>query len=520
MRRLPAVLLILLAVRFYATRSGAGIGVGTFAGAQDEAHYSNAALRMARHGEWLTPYFMDRFYLYKPPLVYWLSAASVKLTGVSADALRRPAKLASATVLLFVFLLAGNGWAGLAAAAALTLSPLFGDLGARNMTDALLCLWIVLAAWLISQDRRFERASTWVGLGVVTGLAILTKSTAGLIPLLLAGALWLVDRDLRSLARIAGSAAVASAVAAPWFVYQSLVHPRWFWAEFVEIELLAYGAGTPPQYIQGSAPAFYRDALLAGALLPLAASLVSLLEAALGRSWTLLRREQPLGPAGAAVLAWLVVMVAAIASFQYRNNTYLLPVIPALAILAGQGRLSRAGVFVAFPLIAFSGSPPETDRLDATRSALQQYCEMRRPNELVIAGAVDSFHAAVLPLARLRYAFPGEGQPPKGFALDFRSMGIVMPVSEFLELERHRPRYAAVMRDWGLPNDAPLATVVAFPTEKDLTRLVESSPDRDFLLPQPFPSRSHRHWTASSGRTLLLGRDAPPRPSLPWACRM
>ena len=44
--------------------------------AQDEALYSHSAMRMAQRGDWLTPRFLERFALYKPPLTIWLAAVS------------------------------------------------------------------------------------------------------------------------------------------------------------------------------------------------------------------------------------------------------------------------------------------------------------------------------------------------------------------------------------------------------------------------------------------------------------
>src|SRR5674476_364647 len=58
--------------------------------AQDEALYAHSAIAMARQGEWLTPRFMGRYALYKPPLLVWLAAASSKLLGVSRLSLRLP----------------------------------------------------------------------------------------------------------------------------------------------------------------------------------------------------------------------------------------------------------------------------------------------------------------------------------------------------------------------------------------------------------------------------------------------
>src|ERR1700722_12890100 len=60
------------------------------AGAQDEAVYGHAAARMVRTGHWMTPVFLDRFMLNKPPLLMWLGAASMRVAGMNRLALRLP----------------------------------------------------------------------------------------------------------------------------------------------------------------------------------------------------------------------------------------------------------------------------------------------------------------------------------------------------------------------------------------------------------------------------------------------
>src|SRR5215472_17710950 len=64
--------------------------------AQDEALYSHSAIRMAQRGDWLTPRFLERFALYKPPLTVWLAGISAKLLGVSRIPLRLPIILIAA----------------------------------------------------------------------------------------------------------------------------------------------------------------------------------------------------------------------------------------------------------------------------------------------------------------------------------------------------------------------------------------------------------------------------------------
>src|ERR1700683_2398014 len=71
--------------------------------AQDEATYAASSLRMAVHGGWMTPRFLGRYALYKPPLLYWLAASSVKVLGNRALALRAPSVLAGAATVALVF---------------------------------------------------------------------------------------------------------------------------------------------------------------------------------------------------------------------------------------------------------------------------------------------------------------------------------------------------------------------------------------------------------------------------------
>src|ERR1035441_3305335 len=80
---------------------------------------------MARQGDWLTPRFMGRYALYKPPLLIWAAAASSKLLGVSRLSLRLPIALLSALALGLIFLWAGElaGWQAGAVAGGLQQTP-------------------------------------------------------------------------------------------------------------------------------------------------------------------------------------------------------------------------------------------------------------------------------------------------------------------------------------------------------------------------------------------------------------
>ena len=89
--------------------------------------------------------------------------------------------------------------------------------------------------------------------------AILTKGIAGILPLGVLGLYWLAVRrqERPAFLRVCLAAALSLAFAAPWFLYQFAVHPRWFWTEHIAVEILGFGAGAPPQTSQENQALFY-----------------------------------------------------------------------------------------------------------------------------------------------------------------------------------------------------------------------------------------------------------------------
>ena len=72
----------------------------------DEGYYSQVALQMVERGDWVTPYANGVRFLEKPPLMYWATAASFKIFGVSEFALRLPTALGVIALVWIVTLMA------------------------------------------------------------------------------------------------------------------------------------------------------------------------------------------------------------------------------------------------------------------------------------------------------------------------------------------------------------------------------------------------------------------------------
>ena len=75
---------------------------------QDEAVYGREAIEMAAQGNYLTPTYLGRYVLNKPPLMQLLSAISVRMFGVSAWSVRFPSLLAAAAISALIFSLSGE----------------------------------------------------------------------------------------------------------------------------------------------------------------------------------------------------------------------------------------------------------------------------------------------------------------------------------------------------------------------------------------------------------------------------
>src|ERR1022692_1561335 len=265
-RALCAVALLALACLLVrAARAGLGgdyidpIGKIT---SQDEASYAHSAIAMAHNGDWLTPRFMGRYALYKPPLLVWTAAVSSKLLGVSRLSLRLPIAILSALALGLIFLWAGEvaGWQAGAVAGALVLSNhLWATLASLCMTDGLLLAFSIAALYALFCDPWLESRAALFGFSGAVAAAILTKGIAGTLPLAVLGLYWLAARrqERPAFLRVCVAAALALALAAPWFAYQLVAHTRWFWTEHIAVEILGFGAGAPPQTSQENQALFY-----------------------------------------------------------------------------------------------------------------------------------------------------------------------------------------------------------------------------------------------------------------------
>jgi 4-amino-4-deoxy-L-arabinose transferase-like glycosyltransferase len=213
---------------------------------QDEAVYVNCAIRMAKDGDWLTPKLMGRLFLFKPPLLIWRSALSIRIFGLSLFAVRLPALVLGAAGVAAAFAWAARArslTAGVLAAGVLLCSPFWQTFSRLCYTDVPASSFAVLALVMVVFDPQLNSLRTRVGFGCLGAASVLTKSVAGARPfatLFLYSIAMPAERRTKLL-RLAQVLFVAVMVSAPWHVYQALVHPLWFWAGYVQVQSVGMG---------------------------------------------------------------------------------------------------------------------------------------------------------------------------------------------------------------------------------------------------------------------------------------
>jgi len=506
--------------------------------AQDESIYANGSIAMALHGDWLTPKVLGRIFLFKPPLQLWLSGLSLKLFGISLLALRLPMLIAGALGAVLVYCWCaqvGFARAGIAGVLLLFSNPVWHTFSRLCYTDILLAVFTVAALYCVVLDPLLQRRSTFLGFCAATAAAIMTKSVAGMVPILvlLLTAVWSPRAQRLTFRRIVQACLLTGLFVAPWHLYQLIVHPRWFWADYVQLELLKIGLQPPVSTTPESPLMFYgRRMFLVDPSLGILAVI-----AIPGLAMAAWRRESI---RTTLLAAWLAVVFAAIFAFQTRFFHYLVFLIVPLCIVAAcYGPFSSPRWrwwLIAALCVAFGVKTVAKDQVWSltfgtglplpAAAILRPYSDLARPNALVLVDSDDDFYAAALPLRKVHYCFFDPSHIIECYAPHYPHLGITITAAQFTELDRLTPQFRENLREWGLDSIAPLATAIEAHSDSDVLRIIQTHPLDDFYLParlrqqvEPLVQSTHDISNASQERLLLFARRAPENVSPPDVSR-
>jgi 4-amino-4-deoxy-L-arabinose transferase-like glycosyltransferase len=205
--------------------------------------YIQIAREMLQRHDYVTPYINGIRFFDKPPLMYWMAAASMHLFGIHDWAARIPLALAVLALLLAVYALGIRLFASISPMAtpdrggfyaALALATSIGPyLYTRfYIPDILLALWMTLAVhlFLIALDHIPKRTALLPSLAFAAVMAanVLTKGLIGLVfPIGFVLIYLAVTKQLHLLLKLhlLPGVAVFLALAAPWHILAALRNP-------------------------------------------------------------------------------------------------------------------------------------------------------------------------------------------------------------------------------------------------------------------------------------------------------
>ena len=281
----------------------------------DEPRYASIGREMSRSGDWITPRLDGEPWFEKPPLTYWLTATGHLAHLPDEWAARLPDVLLSVAFLVLFYVKAAREFSprlattatAILASSAGWMAYSFAALTDLPMTAALNAA-ILITLFETKPDRGPNRG--WMA-GAFLGFSILGK---GLVPVVLFAPLLLIARGKRW-----RTIAAAVLVAAPWFVLCWLRNGNAFWDDLFWKQHVARFLTPNLEHVQ---PFWYYVPVLLAGLFP----------------WTplapLLARRKIYDDVRVRLLAaWVVYGLVFFSAAKNKLPGYLLPLLPALAIV-------------------------------------------------------------------------------------------------------------------------------------------------------------------------------------------
>lgn len=321
----------------------------------DETRYLAAAWEMHAGASPWVPHLNGALYGHKPPLLFWLINLVWAFTGVHAFPARLIGPGFATGCVALTGLLALRLWperpqrAG-AAALILAVSPVWLLFGSTTMFDAMLSAATLLAMLALWSAARSPRRAAWTALGAAIAFGVYAKGPVILIhvlPAALSMPIWAgpARPSWQVWARGMGLAlAVAICLVCLWLVPAMILGGPEYRTEI----LWRQSSGRIVSSFAHQKPWWFFLALLPLMLWPFGWT---------GSAWSALRpRSLWAQPATRLVLIWLVGPLVLLSLISGKQAHYILPEMPALALLLAHGwpkrPWTRRDLWLALPLVA------------------------------------------------------------------------------------------------------------------------------------------------------------------------
>jgi 4-amino-4-deoxy-L-arabinose transferase-like glycosyltransferase len=304
----------------------------------DEPRYAQVAREMLERHDWITPVLGGHAWLEKPPLYYWQAMLAYSAFGVSDVTARIPAAIDATLLVVAVYLFFRRFRRGIEIDAALITASCAGVIGfahAASMDMALAAAFgMGMLAWWAwrESDERIYLALFYacMALGMLAKGPV-APALAGVTIVLFALAVGEFRLVLRTL--WLPGIFLFCAIALPWYVAVQVRNPQFF-REFILQHNLARFSSDLYHHRQ---PFWYYVPVTALALVPWTVFVIAAFVESL-RIWWAKRKSGSVAADlevqfGLFACCWLVVPVAFFSISQSKLPGYILPALPAGAVL-------------------------------------------------------------------------------------------------------------------------------------------------------------------------------------------
>ncbi len=218
----------------------------------DEGRYAEIAREMIVNNEYVVPHLDGVIYFEKPPMIYWLTALSLKFFGFNIWAARLPNPILSIIGVLFVYVVCRIVyqkrrvalWSALVSGTSILYLG-----GARYLNlDAGVAFFITVTMLSFWASRQYKQKSwtnnLWLlNAFIFSGLAVMTKGLIGIVfPMMIIGLWAIIVGKFRLLLdyRLYLGLVIVVLISIPWIIAVNSEHPEFFHYYVVVQQILRY----------------------------------------------------------------------------------------------------------------------------------------------------------------------------------------------------------------------------------------------------------------------------------------
>jgi 4-amino-4-deoxy-L-arabinose transferase-like glycosyltransferase len=323
-----------------------GLGAFGLLGA-DEPRYAQVAREMLGRSDWVTPTLHGKAWLEKPVLYYWQAMVSFRSLGVSDQAARLPAAFDATLLIAVIYWFLRRFRPGSELDGALITASCAGMVGFARAaaTDMPLaaCFGVALLAWYAwyeSGEKTYLAAFyIFLALGTLAKGPVAPALSAVIIFLFTA-----VKRDWDAILRTLWIPGIVLylAVMLPWYVAVQLRNPGFFRFFILEHNLARFSADV---YHHHQPFWFYLPVFLL-AMMPWTLGLILAVAERARLMWSEGREAFPSPEDSWALflLLWMLVPVLFFSASQSKLPGYILPAVPAGALLVAEYLATRGSI--------------------------------------------------------------------------------------------------------------------------------------------------------------------------------